>query len=76
MLMATGIFALFLGLGIIVGQGSSSSDFSLAQRLGLREKGDETEPLFRQSEQNTARWDMLILWTFPAVGVMMVFDQI
>jgi len=41
----------------------------------LQEKNDETEPLFRRLELNTARWDLYILWTLPAAGALMLVDH-
>ncbi len=75
MRIALGIVALLLGALVVVGQFISTVDFQLAQRLGLQEKDEATEPLFRHLELNTARWDLLVLWTLPLAGVLMVAEN-
>lgn len=55
-----------------LGQLVSSVDFQLAQRLGLQERDEETGPLYRRLELNTARWDLFVLWTLPLAGVLML----
>jgi hypothetical protein len=74
MLISTGILSL-LGSIPLVGQLISSVDFELAQRLGLQEKDDETEPLFRRLELNAARWDLVVLWTLPVAGILMLLGH-
>jgi hypothetical protein len=71
-LTVTGIACVFFGLVGFVGQFVSTVDFSLAQGLGLQEKDDGTEPLYRRLERSTARWDLFVLWTLPAAGVLML----
>jgi hypothetical protein len=75
MIIATGIVCVVFGSMILIGQLISAVDFSLAQRLGLQEKDLETEPLFRRLELHTARWDVVVLWTVPAAGVLMLLDH-
>lgn len=75
MLIVTGVIALVLGLMGWVGQAISVVNFPLAQRLGLQEKSDETDPLFRRLELETARWDLLVLWTLPVAGALMLVDH-
>lgn len=75
MTIALGIVALLLGLVIVVGQLVSVVDFPLAQWLGLQEKDEGTDPLYRRLELNTARWDLLVLWTLPLAGVLMLVDS-
>jgi hypothetical protein len=74
-LTATGIVFVLLGLFFFLGQFISAIDFSLAQQLGLQEKDADTERLYRRLELNTARWDLLVLWTFPAAGGLMLIDH-
>ena len=73
-----------VGLGIIcilygafgwLGQLISGLNYPLAQRLGLQESSEGTDPLFRCAEANTARWDSLVLWTLMAAGALMVMDH-
>jgi len=75
MLTTSGIFAVVFGSMIVVGQIISAINFRLAQKLGLQEKGDDTDPLFRRLELSTARWDLFVLWTLPAAGVLMLVDH-
>jgi hypothetical protein len=72
---ATGIVWVVLGSIIVIGQFISTIDFRLAQKLGLQEKDDGTDPLFRRLELNTARWDLVVLWTLPAAGFLMLVDH-
>lgn len=72
MRIALGIAALLFGSVGFLGQLVSSVDFRLAQRLGLQERDEETEPLYRHLELNTARWDLFVLWTLPLAGVLML----
>jgi hypothetical protein len=74
-LSATGIVCVLFGLICIVGQLISVINFGLAQKIGLQEKDDATDPLYRQLELNTARWDLVVLWTLPAAGVLMLVDH-
>jgi hypothetical protein len=75
MLVVTGIAALVFGLIGLVGQAVSSASFPLAQRLGLQEKDDATDPVFRRLELETARWDLVVLWTLPLTGILMLIDH-
>jgi hypothetical protein len=72
---ATGIVWVVLGTIIVIGRLTSTIDFSLAQQLGLQERDDRTDPLFRQLELNTARWGLVVLWTLPAAGILMLVDR-
>ncbi|MBP7828631.1 MAG: hypothetical protein KA248_01800 [Kiritimatiellae bacterium] len=65
---------LFGALGWI-GQVISGMNYGLAQRLGLQEKSEGTDPLFRTAERNAARWDGLVLWTLILAGVLMLFNS-
>ena len=75
MLTITGIVCVLFGLVCVVGQLISVVNFPLAQKLGLQEKNDSTDPLYRRLELNTARWDLIVLWTLPAAGVLMLVDH-
>ena len=68
------ICVLFGGFGW-VGQTISAINYPLAQRLGLQEKSEGTDPLFRRAETNTARWDSFVLWTLLASGVLMLTNN-
>jgi hypothetical protein len=73
--IALGIVAFLLGSFFVVGQLISAVNFSFAQKLGLQEKDDETEPLFRRLELNTARWDLVVLWSATLAGALMLVDN-
>ncbi|MGI9659571.1 MAG: hypothetical protein ACR2OD_11730 [Gaiellaceae bacterium] len=75
MRLALASSALLLGLLTFVGQLISVVDFELAQRLGLQEKSDHAGALFSRLEQNTARWDIAVLWTLVPVAVLMLVDH-
>lgn len=64
----------FGGLGMLA-QFVSAVDFESAQRWGLQESDDRTDPLYRRLERNTARWDVLVAWTLPVAGVLMLADH-
>ena len=68
MRVVLGIAALLVGLLGLVGQLISAIDFQLAQKLGLQEKDEETDHLYRHLELNTARVDVLVLWTLVVAG--------
>ena len=74
--MTTALGVLFTVLWLLyVGQLISVLNFGLAQRLGLQEKPEDTDPLFGRLELWTARWDLLWLWTLPAAGILMLIDD-
>ncbi len=68
------ICVLFGGFGWI-GQAISGINYSLAQKLGLQEKSEGTDPLFRRAETNTARWDTFVLWTLLVSGFLMLTNN-
>ena len=57
------------------GQLISVVNFGLAQRLGLQESPDNTDPLSSGLEMWTARWDLVWLWTLPTAGILMLMDH-
>ena len=75
MLAATGVVTLMLGLIGFGGQFISTLNWPLAQRLGLQEAGEHTDPLFRRLERNTAIWDLCSWWTLPLAGLLMLLDH-
>ena len=64
-----------IGTLLYVGQVISTFNFPLAQRLGLQEKPENTEPLVARLELMAARWDILWLWTGPIAGVLLLVDH-
>lgn len=75
MVIACGIVCLLFGLLGTVGQLISTVNFPLAQRLGLQEADEHTDALYRHAEHNTARWDIVVNWTLPLAGALMVFGH-
>ena len=57
------------------GQLLSAINYPLAQRFGLQEKSEDTDPLFRRAEINAARWDSFVLWTLLASGILMLINH-
>ncbi len=70
-----GIVCILFGAFGWLGQIISGINYELAQKLGLQEKSDGTDPLFRLAERDTARWDSLVLWTLIVAGVLMLLDS-
>ena len=68
------ICVIFGGIGWI-GQVISGFNYPLAQKLGLQEKSEGTDPLFRRAETNAARWDSFVLWTLLAAGILMLINN-
>jgi hypothetical protein len=68
------ICILFGSLGW-AGQVVSAIHYPLAQRLGLQEKSEGTDALYRIAELNTARWDVFVVWTLPLAGILMLLDH-
>ncbi|HEU5302313.1 MAG TPA: hypothetical protein VFW06_08780 [Acidimicrobiia bacterium] len=75
MRLALGVVALLVGSLGFVGQLVSAIDFRLAQRLGLQESDEGTDRLYRHLELNTARLDLLVIWTLPLAGALMIADH-
>ena len=67
---------LCLAMGILyAGQLVSVANLGLAQRLGLQEKPESADPLFTRLEVWTARWDLVVLWTLPVAGILILIDH-
>ena len=68
------ICVIFGGIGWI-GQLISGINYPLAQRLGLQEKDEGTDPIYRRAEKNAARWDSFVLWTLLVAGLLMLMNN-
>ncbi|MES9970523.1 MAG: hypothetical protein ABW092_10860 [Candidatus Thiodiazotropha sp.] len=68
------LLIIFPGI-LYVGQIISSVNFPLAQRLGLQENPEETDPLLQRAERYTAYWDLVTLGWMPLSGILMVLDS-
>jgi len=64
-----------MGGALYLAQVISSVNFKLAQRLGIQEKPEVTDPLLQRSEQYTAYWDLVTLWWLPLAGVLMIINH-
>jgi hypothetical protein len=69
-----GIMCLIAGL-LYLGQLISVANVRLAQGLGLQESPEHTDPLSSHLELWTARWDLWVLWTLPAAGILMLIEH-
>ena len=66
---------LVLGGALYLVQIISSIDFKLAQRLGVQEKPEATDPILQRAERYTAYWDLITLGWLPLAGVFMIIDH-
>jgi hypothetical protein len=64
-----------VGTLLYAGQLISIVNFPLAQRIGLQEKSENTDPVASQLELMAARWDIAVLWIPPVAGVLMLLSQ-
>ena len=75
MQIALGWVMIVFGGTLYLAQLISSVNFSFAQRLGIQEKAEASDPLLQRSEQYTAYWDLISLVWLPAAGVLMVMNH-
>ena len=68
------LLIIFPGI-LFVGQIISSVNFSLAQRLGLQENPNETDPLLQRAEKYIAYWDLITMGWLPLSGILMVINN-
>jgi hypothetical protein len=66
---------LIFGGALYLAQVISSVNFKLAQRLGIQEKPEVTDPLLQRSERYTAYWDLVTLGWLPLAGVLMITNH-
>ena len=60
---------------LVTGQLISVISFPLAQKLGLQERADASDPVKQRSELYAAYWDLLTLVWLPLAGVLMLGDH-
>ena len=72
MQITIGWIALLLGGFLYLAQLISSVNFALAQRLGIQEEPDQSDPLVQTAERFTAYWDLLTLPWLPLAGLLMI----
>jgi hypothetical protein len=70
-----GWILLIFGGALYLAQVISSVNFKLAQRLGIQEKPEVTDPLLQRSERYTAYWDLVTLGWLPLAGVLMITNH-
>ena len=75
MTIALGVLSVAIIGFLYAGQVVSVTNLGLAQRLGLQERPEHTDPLFTSLETWTARWDLVTLWVLPVAGVLMLIDH-
>ncbi len=74
MRVSIALLSLF-GWLLYVGQLISVVNFPLAQRHGLQEPPEQTDPLYSRLELYAARWDVLCLWILPLTGVLILLEH-
>lgn len=75
MQIALGWLLIVFGGGLYIAQIISSINFPLAQRLGIQEKAETSDPLLQRAERYTAYWDLITLLWFPIAGFLMVTNH-
>jgi hypothetical protein len=73
--IALGWLLIVFGGGLYIAQIISSINFPLAQRLGIQEKAETSDPLLQRAERYTAYWDLITLLWFPIAGFLMVTNH-
>lgn len=66
---------LILGGALYLAQTISSINFQLAQRLGIQEDPEASDPLLQRSEKYTAYWDLVTLGWLPLGGILMILNH-
>lgn len=74
MQLIIGWILIIFGGGLYLAQIISSINFPLAQRLGIQEKPETSDPLLQRAERYTAYWDLLSLVWLPISGILMIAD--
>ena len=74
MQVAIGWWLLIMGGALYLAQIISSINFQLAQRLGIQEAAESTDPILQRSERYTAYWDLIALGWLPLSGILMIID--
>ena len=70
-----GWIMIVFGTCLYLAQVISSINFSFAQRIGLQEKAETSDPLLQRAERYTAYWDLFSLVWFPVAGMLMVINH-
>ena len=75
MQVAMGWVLLIMGGALYLAQIISSVNFQLAQRLGIQENPELTDPILQRSERYTAYWDLVTLGWLPLAGILMIINH-
>ena len=75
MRIVLGIICVVLGGWAWIGQIITVIDYPLAARLGSQEPAETIDPIFQRAEINTAKWDIFVLWTLLATGILMLANN-
>lgn len=71
-----GLVVILVGLLVYIGQGLSFFAPKLATKLGLNDPQDEMdESLYIIESKANGLSDLLLAWTFPVAGLMMLVDK-
>jgi len=70
-----GIIITLFGLLAWIGQIISTTAPKKAARLGLADAEKEVDPAFFADGQGEAFWDTLVLWSFPAAGILLILRE-
>ncbi len=72
---ALGIIAAVVGVAGLVGQLLSALSTKLAPQQLTQSELSGSDRLYRRLERDSARWDLLVIWTLPVAGVLMLLDH-
>jgi hypothetical protein len=72
--LAWGVVVLLAGLTGWLGQTFALLWPRTAGRLGITELESEVDPVFFADVRGEAAWDVLVLWTLPLAGLLLVLD--
>ncbi|MCL5961389.1 MAG: hypothetical protein M1358_19120 [Chloroflexi bacterium] len=66
------VFTLILGW---LSQGINAFLPTLAAQFGLSEPESEVDPTFFADTRGEAIWDVMIIWTLPVAGILLIFSS-
>jgi hypothetical protein len=69
------ILILFTLLLCWLGQVINATSPALAAKLGLAEPESDVDPTYFLDGRGEAIWDVLILWTLPVAGILLLLDN-
>ena len=70
-----GVLIVFTLILCWLGQVISALWPTAATKAGLTEPEDEVDPTYYVDVRGEAYWDMAILWTLPAAGILLILDS-